>query len=79
MSYINRRKSAYDMFIPILFLSADRRLALNDDYKNMSKELMFPREKLKIIRELGSGQFGLVLLAEADGVKLAVKTLKGNL
>ena len=53
-----------------------------DEYKiygntTVKDEFAFPREKLDIIRELGSGQFGQVLLAKADGVNVAVKTLKG--
>ena len=54
-----------------------------DEYKiydntTMKDEFTFPREKLDIIRELGSGQFGQVLLAKADGLNYAVKTLKGR-
>ena len=45
--------------------------------KTLKEEFTFPREKLEIICELGSGQFGQVLLAKADGVNYAVKTLKG--
>ncbi|XP_072029444.1 uncharacterized protein [Amphiura filiformis] len=48
------------------------------DYGNLNEDFVFPREKLHIVKELGSGQFGCVLLAEADGVKMAVKTLKEN-
>ena len=44
----------------------------------------FPRDRLRIIKELGHGAFGLVLLAEAVGItdrkvtQVAVKTVKGR-
>ena len=45
----------------------------------------FPRDKLTVIKELGHGAFGLVLLAGAEGIvekskvtAVAVKTLKGS-
>ena len=44
----------------------------------------FQRNKLRIVRELGHGNFGKVLLAQAEGILerskvtlVAVKTLKG--
>jgi hypothetical protein len=50
----------------------------------VDEEFAFPRTDLNIIGELGSGQFGLVMLAEAKGmrrdgtvIKVAVKTIKG--
>ncbi|XP_038065705.1 tyrosine-protein kinase Mer-like [Patiria miniata] len=54
------------------------------DYANVpTAHKSVPRDQLKIIKELGHGNFGLVLLAEASGMTLgskvtlvAVKTLK---
>ncbi|XP_022108621.1 nephrin-like isoform X2 [Acanthaster planci] len=53
-------------------------------YSNVTMERKaFPRDQLKIIKELGQGAFGLVLLAQATGITerskvtlVAVKTLK---
>ena len=55
-------------------------------YDNVSRaHQAFPREKLKVIKELGHGAFGLVSLADAEGIvekskvtAVAVKTLKGS-
>ena len=45
----------------------------------------FPRDQLKVIKELGHGAFGVVLLASAEGIiekskvtSVAVKTVKGS-
>ncbi|XP_072048964.1 tyrosine kinase receptor Cad96Ca-like [Amphiura filiformis] len=52
-------------------------------YANVTASLAFPRSKLEIMRELGHGEFGKVLLAKAKGIMgingetdVAVKTLK---
>ncbi|XP_072049006.1 tyrosine kinase receptor Cad96Ca-like [Amphiura filiformis] len=52
-------------------------------YANVTASLAFPRSKLEIMRELGHGAFGKVLLAKAKGIMgingetdVAVKTLK---
>ena len=55
-------------------------------YANVSSaHKPFPREQLKIVKELGHGAFGLVMLAEATGIvedskvtMVAVKTIKGG-
>ncbi len=51
----------------------------------MSKQFVFPRERLRLENELGHGEFGKVLSGVAMGIlsgeretKVAVKTLKGN-
>ena len=54
-------------------------------YANVSvAHKAFPRDQLKISKELGHGAFGRVLLAEATGIMekskvtmVAVKTIKG--
>ncbi|XP_033641699.1 uncharacterized protein LOC117301803 [Asterias rubens] len=56
----------------------------NKTYANLpSAEKAFPRNKLRIIKEIGHGAFGKVLLAQAEGILerstitlVAVKTLK---
>ncbi|XP_022108626.1 tyrosine kinase receptor Cad96Ca-like [Acanthaster planci] len=53
-------------------------------YANVCNSLIaFPRDQLTIVKEIGHGSFGLVFLAEANGIierskvtKVAVKTLK---
>ena len=60
--------------------------AVNECYSNVSTVgFAFSRENLHIIRELGHGEFGKVLLAKANGLlqggdtlTVAVKTLKGT-
>ena len=54
-------------------------------YDNLGPDLSFPRNRLTIEGDLGSGAFGKVLLGTATGIeqstsrtKVAVKTLKGD-
>ncbi len=59
----------------------------NTTYANIpNAKKPFQRNKLHIVRELGHGNFGKVLLAQAEGILersevtlVAVKTLKGKM
>ena len=65
--------------------STDPDQSTDRTYANvLFKDKAFPRDMLKIIKELGHGAFGEVFLAEATGILkkskvtlVAVKTLKG--
>jgi len=61
----------FELYIQFFFLQMDPNRTLFDQSSELPYDMVweFPRERLNFMESIGSGAFGQVWLADADGIK----------